>query len=215
MNRQIKLHSLYQEHWPSIYKYMKKHSGLSGPTVMDISDAYFTSHTKLMIVGQQTYGWERGNLEALLQAYRDFNFGEDWYRSPFWNMTSKIADILGISRHSIAWTNLVKCDYKSGRPPKDIEEKIQTAFPVLQKEISILSPDVLIFFTGPNYDERLKVSLPGTFLDAVSSHKPRFLSRISNPRLPANSFRTYHPNYLRRSDQEKKFLNFIKKISNA
>lgn len=214
MNSNAKLRLLYKKHWPAINKCMKKYPGLSGPIVMDISDAYFSSSTKLMIVGQQTYGWPRGGLDALLRAYRDFNFGEEWYQSPFWNMTSQIADILGISRYSIAWTNLVKCDYKQNRPAKSIEEEIRNAFPVLQEEISILAPHIVIFFTGPNYDNSLEKSLPGTIFRTIRYFDQRLLERVSHPILPKNSMRTYHPNYLRRSGKENDFLGYIKRLSN-
>lgn len=212
MNPNTRLRMLYKKHWPSINKCMKDIPNLSGPTVIDIPDSYFNSRTKLMIIGQQTFGWNRGSLERLLKDYRDFNFGEKWYQSPFWNMTSKITTILGVSRYSIAWTNLVKCEYKKQRPPENIEEKVQSAFPVLSKEISILSPDLVLFFTGPNYDERLLRSLPRSSFEKVGNYPERYLTQVSSPSLPKNSFRTYHPQFLRRSGKEKNFLNFIKRI---
>ena len=215
MNKQNKLRSLYEKHWPPINKCMKKYPGLSGPTVMDISDAYFNSNVKLMIIGQQTYGWQRGSLETLLKAYRGFNFGKKYYPTPFWNMTSKITtDILGISPYSIAWTNLVKCDYKKMRPPEKIEDEVQEAFPVLQEEISILAPDIVIFFTGPKYDDRLEKSLPGSTFRTIRNYDQRHLARISNPILPIKSIRMYHPGYLRRSGKENDFLRYIKQMFN-
>jgi len=210
-----KLHLLYKKHWPLLHTCMKDFPDLSGPTVMHISDEYFKSRKRLLIVGQQTFGWWRGNLDYLLKRYQEFNFGEEYYSSPFWNITSKVADILGVSRFAIAWTNLVKCDYKKNRPSPKIEARIQGSFPVLEKEISILSPDMVLFFTGPSYDERLVSSLPGSSFESVSNYARRYLARISNPLLPENSFRTYHPNYLRRSGKEKNFLNYIKRISDG
>lgn len=189
MKPNTKLRLLYNKHWLSIHKCMKEFPGLSGPTVMHISDEYFASKKRLLIIGQQTFGWWRGDLEYLLKRYQEFNFGEEYYSSPFWNITSKVADVLRISRYAIAWTNLVKCDYKKMRPSPKIEDKVQEAFPVLEKEISILSPEIVLFFTGPNYDERLMSSLPGSSFDDVPNSRD-YLVRITNPLLPKNSFRT-------------------------
>jgi len=218
MNKQRELRSLYKKHWPAIDNCMKKYPGLSAPTVIDISDAYFNSPKRLMIIGQQTYDWGTGTLDFMLKDYGDFNFGERYYSTPFWNVISKVAKILGVDRYAIAWTNLVKCDYKcdskKGRPPKKIEVEVQEAFPVLADEISILAPDIIIFFTGPQYDDRLKKSLPGSTFEKVRNYDPRQLAKISNPNLPAKSIRTYHPNYLRRSGKENEFLKYIKRISN-
>jgi len=214
MNKQNKLRSLYKKHWHAIDNCMKKYLDLSAPTVMDISDAYFNSPKRLMIIGQQTYGWGTGTLDFMLKDYRDFNFGENYRSTPFWNVTSKVAKILGVDRYAIAWTNLVKCDYKKDRPPKNIESEIQEAFPVLADEISILAPDIIIFFTGPRYDDRLEKSLPGSTFEKVRNYDPRQLAKISNPNLPAKSIRAYHPNYLQRSGKENDFLRYIKRMFN-
>ncbi|MDR7318010.1 hypothetical protein [Brevibacillus nitrificans] len=52
-------------------------------------------------------------------------------------------------------TNLVKFDFNEGKLPREIEEILCTEFAVLPMEIEILNPDLIIFFTGPDYDERL------------------------------------------------------------
>lgn len=212
MDPQVKLQTLYEKHWASLESLLIKTEGLSGPTLMYITDKYYKSPTKLMIIGQQTFGWPVGDIEKLMNFYREFNFGEKYYSSPFWNITKKVTEIIGISRDAIAWTNLVKCDLNETRPSQCIEDLIQGSFPVLEKEIEILSPDIIIFFTGNRYDQRILSSLSESSLATVDNYEMKLLTRVVTPSLPFKSFRTYHPKYLRMSKKESVFLDFINKL---
>jgi uracil-DNA glycosylase family 4 len=179
---------------------------------MNVPNSYFEARKRLMIVGQQTYGWENGNIDELLRCYKAFNFGENYHASPFWNITSKICNIMGISRFAIAWTNLVKCDFREERPPLHLEERIQEAFPVLREEVDILQPDLLIFFTGPAYDERIAKSFKNISFRALDEFSYNTLATVVGPDVPANTLRTYHPKYLRISGKEADFLTYIKHL---
>jgi hypothetical protein len=212
MNQQIKLNKLYRKYWKNVTSIINQHPALSGPILIKISEKYINSEIKLMIIGQQTLDWWQGNIKRLLNKYEKFNFAENYYSSPFWNVIRKVEKIIRIAPYSIVRSNLIKCDYKKTRPPYKIENELQKAFPVLEDEIKILKPDMVIFFTGPNYDYNLMEALPGTKLIKMNKYNSIKLCRIINSNCPYHSYRTYHPNYLRRSGNESKFLEFIKEI---
>jgi hypothetical protein len=68
---------------------------------------------------------------------------------------------------------------------------------VIKKEISVFEPDVVIFFTGPNYDDIMKDVFGPLALSPVhDDFSVRQLARVESESLPTLSFRTYHPNYL-------------------
>jgi hypothetical protein len=79
---------------------------------------------------------------------------------------------------------------------------------LLQAEIEITKPSVVVFFTGPSYDHRLASTFPGLSFETSS----RRLSRVFHPLLPRHSYRTYHPNYLRRSKSNWTVLDEIKDL---
>ena len=74
---------------------------------------------------------------------------------------------------------------------------------------ALLKPKVCLFFTGPDFDDRLRHTFHGLVYQPVAEWSERVLARLVHPALPANTFRTYYPNYLRRSGQEASFLEFM------
>jgi len=83
---------------------------------------------------------------------------------------------------------------------------------ILVAEIKILAPKVCIFFTGYHFDGRIKNIFPEIEFTEVEGFTKNQLSHLKHPNLPAMSFRTYHPNYLRRSGLEKGFIEFIGRL---
>ena len=166
-----------------------------------------------MVVGQQTLGWDLENIRDLLRNYEEFNFGESWYSSPFWNVIRKTESIFGVDMYSIVWSNLNRCDFERARPEADLELQLHKCFPVLKNEVEILKPDILLFFSGPYFDQHIDRSFPGCQFRKAPGFEERTLARIEHDALPHHTYRTYHPNYLRRSGLESKFLKFVKKIS--
>jgi len=212
MNQQDKLNALYEKYWQQITDCIAQYPGLSQPILMKVPERYINSSTKIMIIGQQTFGWGAGGICELLKCYENFNLGEKYYSSPFWDIIRKIEIIFQNQPYSCVWTNINKCDYNNNRPPMEIENKISTSFPVLKHEIEILNPDVIIFFTGPNFDRNILETFPEVkFIDLFDFKKIK-LAKLENLILPENTFRTYHPKYLRIKKFEGIFLDFIKKI---
>ena len=99
--------------------------------------------------------------------------------------------------------NLFKLNQNNTRPSPEVEEIICSNFPLLPYEIKALNPDLVIFFTGPYYDERLKKTFAGAVLDTVDDLPLNLLSRIKHAKLPYHSYRTYHPGYSLRGRKAK------------
>jgi hypothetical protein len=188
----------------------------SNPLLLNISEGYITSRVKIMIVGKETFAWHGTfNLgladvivDELMDLYRVFLRNTVHEGTPFWSFSRKLDKALNPNNKdtSVAWSNLIKVDQGRGRPSKDIE-KIVCGFPILEKEIEILHPDLVIFLTGYGYDGRLQQTFPGVEYEAVEGATDKELVRLKHLNLPLNSFRTYHPKHLRMSGLENKVLH--------
>ena len=67
-----------------------------------------------------------------------------------------IEKVLQNKPHSCAWTNLNKFDLNCKRPKGQHETVISTLDNILLDELKIVKPDFILFYTGPNFDERIK-----------------------------------------------------------
>lgn len=181
---------------------------------MSPNSLYASSSNRLLIIGQETKGWNYfvNDFERQMQTYEEFNVGDGYYSSPFWNVIRKVEKALGNPPHSCAWTNISKFDLDGGRSYDEYESTIANIDNILIEEVNIIKPDVCIFFTGPNFDHRVKGIFEGIKYNTIEDWSLRELAQLSHPSLPVNSFRTYHPNYLRRAGFESDFVKYIETI---
>lgn len=212
MPQQQQLTELYKSHFDQIRDLQSRYKALSGPLLIHIPESYFQQKTKLMVVGQQTAGWERGGIDDLLKCYKDFNLGEKYKPTPFWNMIRKMETILSIEPYAIIWSNLNRCDYNRKRPPRKIEKQMPFSSEMLLKEIEILKPDIVWFFTGPSFDEKLDRIFPGIQYQEIACFPKRAAAKLLHEKLPEKSYRSYHPMYLRLRRLEAGMIDFINSI---
>lgn len=212
MQQQQKLTELYSSYFDQVQDLQSRYDGLSGPLLIHIPESYFRQKTRLMVVGQQTAGWERGSIDDLLQCYQGFNLGEKYKSTPFWNMIRKMETIFSIEPYAMIWSNLNRCDYKLKRPPRKIEMQMTFSSEMLLKEIEILKPDIVWFFTGPSFDEKLDHIFQGIQYQEITGFSIRAAAKLSHGKLPRKSFRSYHPMYLRLRRLESGMIDFINGI---
>jgi hypothetical protein len=188
---------------------------LPGPFLMSPNEIYNQQPNPLLVIGQETNGWEYhvDDLRKQMEHYEKFNVGISYYSSPFWNVTRKIECALGNQPYSCAWTNISKFDLNEGRPYGEYETAIATLDDILATEIHIIQPKVCIFFTSHHFDRRVKNIFPKIVFTEVEGFSLNQLSRLKHPDLPPLTFRTYHPRYLRISGLEEDFVEFIKGLS--
>lgn len=174
---------------------------ISEPLFMHVPDGYSRVAIKLMVVGQETFGWREGldtsasdPVLALCSLYAGFNLGEHCRRSPFWQAAHKLHRLINPEgpERAFLWSNLVKVDQNNRRPEREVEDFV-TSLGLVQSEISITTPDAVVFFTGPHYDDRLKATFPGIGYEPAGE----WFHRLRHDALPVASFRSYHPRFLR------------------
>jgi hypothetical protein len=177
--------------------------GLSNPHLLSVPPEYLQVNNRIMIVGQQAGGWndempadDQQYLVALMNLYTSFIESGKSNSSPFWQAAIDLQRLVnpGYPSKAFIWSNLVKIDQYGNRPPFEIEDKIRQ-LGILQEEIKITYPKVVVFFTGPSYDSCLKLTFPNVQFVPESG----LLLRLEHPNLPYNSYRTSHPKYLRLS----------------
>jgi hypothetical protein len=156
-------------------------------------------------------------VEALCWGCCEFNFAkyqpENW-SSPFWK---GFVEVQAWPNTGIIWNNLSRCDYQGGsvlNAPEVLRTRLlECQSELVAKELEILQPHVCLFFTGPDYDDLLSEVFPKCErTEAVEGISVRELARIRHPCLPAGSFRTYHPRYLRQSGRWD-FLSQLRRLS--
>lgn len=167
-----------------------------------------------MIVGQQPFGWSGGpntswdndesEVDALLNLYRKFDLGGHYRATPFWSFSHKIAAQINESEKSFLWSNLLKVD-KDGQRVEPVEEDQLKSIGLLAEEIEIIHPDVILFFTGPDYDSVLCKHLAVT----LDERGNRLMSEVKGFQFGTLALRTYHPMYLRLAKVEGSVLDQI------
>lgn len=220
MNRQQRLREAYEMSWPTLVSALATAGNvdeLSYPQLMDLeAHNYLKSSRKVFVVGQQTEEWfgkwcdlendSNGTpIPFLLNIYREFRLGIERRHTPFWSASHGLYGALNPTgpEDGFVWSNLIKMDEKGRRDTKDarpqleLEDLVCRTFNMLPKEIEFAEPEVVIFFTGPRYDERLGACLESELLP-VEGWPLRELARVVDRHnlLPKHSYRTYHPGYL-------------------
>ncbi len=209
-----RLESFYLENLAQIreIRLRYKDCDLGGPLLISPSEGYITSKKKIFIVGQQTNGWccDFDNVQNQMRCYEEFNLGKNYYRTPFWNVFRKIEKAILGEEYCSVWSNFNRYDFEGKRPDGEMEREISKLDYLLKKEIEILQPDICLFLVGHSFDERIKNLFPGIMFESLRGWEERQLARLKHVNLPVYTYRTYHPNYLRRSGLEERFINELK-----
>ncbi|WNS73656.1 hypothetical protein RRV45_12070 [Bacillus sp. DTU_2020_1000418_1_SI_GHA_SEK_038] len=201
--------NLYSRHWSDMVSSLEGNQ-LSNPLLLYINDEdkYKYADIKIMFFGQETNTWEGelGNksIDELLVTYSNF-FGNGKcfkYGGPFWNTVkdyvNTIKQLNPDKSVECVWNNIIKIgkEKTKGAPDKSLVNIQKEKFPVIKEEIEILKPDLIIFFTGPNYDQYIKTEWRDLKINSVNSWETRKIALLKHELLPNNTIRTYHPNFM-------------------
>jgi len=201
------------------------------PVLLDVNTTFgqfLDAELKILYVGKENNGWmnreERKKyglnedysdtnvfLNASLELYKDFNLGRKYRRSFYTFLDMLFEEIRKRnSKTGILWSNLIRVDcvdrnnlYESYELKKKVI--LLDGNKILREEISILKPDVVIFVTGPSYDDFLRESFPGISLLQVGNFGLNEVCRLEHDELPKTSLRIYHPGYHNRLGKDYKF----------
>ena len=193
------------------------------PFLLSVPNDY-NKKIKVMLIGQETNGWlEDLNFEPenAMKRYERFWIDKQSKYSKtgvFQQVLNKLEDMLNRDKVSCIWNNIIKIGMKNkkGTPPNYLIKWQENWFDVVKKEVELLQPNFIIFFTGPDYDEYIKKSFGEFTKSKVMDKKIRQIARLNfteNKNLIA--FRTYHPNYLRQSRLENEILTYFKQQINS
>lgn len=159
----------------------------------------------IMFVGQSTGAWEK--FSTILEGMEiTWNFLlNQKYSSYFWNFMDHVESYINGStnrpRLYYYWSNLFKIVDPNGNMITDVNfideyiKYIQT----LTYEIDIIKPDIIIFMTGPTFDNYFYKLFNNILFQPINGLN-NILYKISAENngmfFPKYAFKTYHPQYL-------------------
>jgi hypothetical protein len=207
MSTEQRLEELYRSVWPRIW-HLRNVPHVSLPLFISRTDLYESADLKLMVIGQQTHTWF-GMLEKFEEAdpvlavekiqryYSAFDLGGKKMGSPFWQAAHDLQSQLfpSVPPNGFIYSNLYPCDQKGDRPRDFLGAELRQ-LRMVPREIKILGPHAIVFFTGPYYDQEFDEYFTGWKQTDVGNGK--WIQRLHHhDLLPERTFRTYHPNHLR------------------
>lgn len=211
----------FQEGITAAYSRTKNgESYLDGPHLLFCrEEEYARSTYKILFLGQENNGWQgpTDDIDQQVGEYAGFEHARHYkYRhGPYWRAVHTFNDLLNEATADLLGfvaSNVRKyCSESGGRISPEDDRFVAEHVNVLPGELAILRPDVVIFFSGPEYDGSIGLQLEGeklSFEPVVAGIAARELARVTHPLLPKHAYRTYHPNHLRFS-RKWNFLQLI------
>lgn len=207
--------------------------------LLQSEDWYTGADIKVMLIGQETNEWAGDcddfgtppskvfdpeiSLGAVAGIYENFwsshyRDGKFDFRNKYGSFHYGLNQIISLidakfapMRVGYIWNNIIKTGKAkgSGAPSSAIYEAELKYFNVIQEEIQILQPDILIFLTG-GYDQRIRDKFGSVFFEAVPNFAVNEVATISGENIHIPAFRTYHPAALRgREDMLNRFQAIV------
>lgn len=228
MNAQLQ--QLYSSKWENLQTSLKsiddnKEVELepANPLLLSVDEEnYIAADIKLMFFGQETNSWceKEEDMNDVISLYDEFFNGEQCWgmSSPFWQSVSKFIEALKLKypekNVSTLWNNVYKIGIheKKGLPTPQIREAERLQFNVIADEIAITKPDIILFLSGPDYDERIREVFPEVKFSPVQGYSERQIAKLQLPGVKF-AYRTYHPGYLSRNGIEDYFETILNEIS--
>jgi len=195
----------------------------SNPLLISLNNnEYENSEIKLMIFGQETNSWYgdfNNDIEKTLKLYDNFfnnGYALEEYGSPFWQGINRLIELLKVKypekKLGFVWNNLIKigcAERNKNRPPAYLQKIEQESFKIINEEINILKPNIILFLSGPNYDSSIVFNFESIKFHNISQNNTiRQIAKL-NFGSSKNTYRTYHPSYLRRSKNTDNYLKAI------
>jgi hypothetical protein len=197
----------------------------SAPLLLSVRADWKAANSRILIVGQETNGWTSSietkprqlktlehfckseyGIDEMLHAYREFAFADSYSHrnSAFWRAFRHLEANVAKSPSAAMWTNLFRVDVGGSvvrscdEDARDHLRRVQVG--LLTTEVVALKPTIVVFFSGPTYDQEIAKAFSDCTFEQVFSDRPeREIALIRSELLPPHSFRIYHPNYLQRS----------------
>lgn len=221
-----KLLKLFESNWGVVEKVCNAVKEEELWTVLHIACVpynYEKMKYKILIVGKENDGWvfnndARGSMLDTLDFLnsKDYNDKRPFFDFPykFCKSLNNLVDIQDSKKTYFTWVNLREFSFDEAPKTslgKEAQSIIDNEFNILEEEIKIINPDIVLFLTGPTYDYYIKNQLKGVEFKTVENYQIGQFARVEHKSLPDNSFRIYHPFYLRINGLESEYLEKLKK----
>lgn len=201
MNEKLQL--IYQQEINKLKSSKIKSFDFDGPLLMNCwEDDYLKSRYKMLFIGREANGW-LGDLifevNDCVKRYKDFELCENGHYTTFWQYIYETKNKLmpeTIGQKNFMWSNVSKFSNLNGTAiDKENFNFFCDNFNVLQSEIAILKPDVIIFFTGNTWDEKIQYQINDkiTFSKVKEEISTDELSRLESEYFPFHTYRVDHP----------------------
>ena len=177
-----------------------------GPLLMHCWEKeYLQSEFKILFFGREPNGWMGDlvlNTSDCINKYKDFGLCENGRYTTFWQYIYHTKNILmpqSITQKNFLWSNVSKFSKLNGKSiDLDSYKFFCDNFQILETELKILKPDVIIFFTGESWDDKIRYQINSEIqFKSVKDEIPiSKLSRVQSEILPYNTYRVDHPTTL-------------------
>ena len=201
----------------------------TNPLLISYNSEYFHSDLRIMLFGQETNKWNTEfndgfyahNQESLEERYDEFfwsracfdygrSYGGMWRGAEY--LMNEIENTLRNREVAFVWNNAVKVGkLGKGRPGFYYNIRDINRYAILQ-EIELFAPNLMIFFSGPDYDDVLIDifdSQPDENLDGYTLRQMGVMNAYG-----INAIRTYHPNFLLRNDYRRYYSDISDYVAN-
>ncbi|TLD98062.1 hypothetical protein LS80_006265 [Helicobacter trogontum] len=244
--RLIALYTHKKAAWQEIKEIAQK-EGVADNLVLNtpsITQNFLDSKIKIMIVGQESNGWNfflkqlwvdtdrnfRDSIQEAMGKTEKFQSKTKSNNTQFWQFAASVynefnekIDKKDSIKSYFFWTNLRKICYDN-KPKKSLPQALQTQIDnelniLLLQEIKIINPNIVLFLSGPDYDTYIKQQLKGARFNKVGVFKEREMAYITHEDLQnIIMLRIYHPRYfslkIKKANPEY-FKTIIETIRNA
>lgn len=205
-----KLLELYESKWDIVLK-VREAATNSGELVFHsscIPPNYKEMTHKILVIGKKTNGWEfKEKAKESMLLTLNFLYSKKHNNKLSFNFPYKFCKSINnydykniIKKTYFAWISLDKFSYDNNKIQLNNETQyiVDNEFNknMLEKEIEIINPDIVLFLTG-DYDRYIKKQLDGVKFHKLGNCEcdiARVEHKVLDKRI---SFRTYQPDYFR------------------
>lgn len=198
-------------------------TNIDGPLLMYCwEEEYLNSDYKILFLGREPNGW-LGDLyldvSHCINEYKNFELCENGNYTVFWQYMYDFKNILmpeTIGKKNFLWSNTSKFAKAVEGSAISMEnfKLFSDNFRVLKKEIEITNPDVILFFTGENWDEKIQYQFDENiiFHQVNKDIEKKELARLSSNSFPYHTYRVPHPITMQIQKKWNYMENIINKI---
>jgi hypothetical protein len=226
MNDQLA--KLYLQKWTGYYQAFEANAVIQKlplpamPLLLGVKNEvdYQNSDLRIMILGQETNGWDKFCPDIQVRKLQDWNIDKTVSirgKGPFTSGRLKLIRYFNKYfpqlRISFLWNNVVKIgkDNEVGFAGERLYQIEKQHFSVLKDEIDILKPNILFFLSGYLYDRIIFDKLGKLETRPIPNFALNHLCELSVPNVTC-AIRTCHPNYLYRNGIDRYYHAIIERV---